>query len=48
MGSFMKYELHTEQSLPCESTTEEVSFEWLHHGIWSTETKVNYNCMKIN
>jgi len=26
--------------VPCESTTEEVSFEWSHHRISSTDSKV--------
>ena len=28
-----KLELHTKQIAPCESTAEEVSFEWSHHRI---------------
>ena len=26
--------------VPCKSTAEEVSFEWSHHRIWSTDSKV--------
>ena len=26
--------------VPCKSTAEEVSFEWSHHGISSTDSKV--------
>ena len=28
------------QMVPCKSTAEEVSFEWSHHRISSTDTKV--------
>ena len=35
-----KLELHKKKTVPCESTTEEVSFEWLHHRISSTDSKV--------
>ena len=35
-----KLELHTKQITPCESTAEEVSFQWSHHGILSTDLKV--------
>jgi len=30
----------TKQIVPCESTAEEVSFEWSHHRISSTDSKV--------
>ena len=30
----------TKQTVPCETTAEEVSFEWLHHRISSTDSKV--------
>ena len=33
-------ELRTKQTVPCESTAEEVSFEWSHHRVSSTESKV--------
>ena len=26
--------------VPCQSAAEEVSFEWPHHRIWSTDLKV--------
>ena len=26
-----KLELHTKQIVPCESTAEEILFEWQHH-----------------
>ena len=32
-----KYKLNI---VPCESATEEVSFEWSHHRISSTDSKV--------
>ena len=35
-----KLELHTKGIVPCESTAEEVSFEWLHHRISSTDKMV--------
>ena len=35
-----KLELRTKHRAPCESTAEEVSFEWLHHSISSTDSKV--------
>ena len=35
-----KIELHTKQIVPCESTAEEVSYEWSHHRISSTDLKV--------
>ena len=31
-----KFQLHTKRIIPCESTAEEVPFEWSHHRIWST------------
>ena len=33
-------ELHTKYIVPCERTVEEVSFEWSHPRILSTESKV--------
>ena len=33
-------ELHTKQIVPCESAVEEVSFEWSHHKISSTDSNV--------
>ena len=33
-------EPHTKQTVSCESTAEEVAFEWSHHGISSTDSKV--------
>ena len=35
-----KLELHTKYIVPCESTTEEVSFEWQHHRMLTTDSKV--------
>ena len=35
-----KLELHTKQIVPCENTAEEVSFEWSHNRISSTDSKV--------
>ena len=35
-----KLELHTKYIVPCERTAEEVSFEWSHPRILSTDTKV--------
>ena len=35
-----KLKLHTKQLLECESTAEEVSFEWSYHRISSTDSKV--------
>ena len=35
-----KLELKTKQIVPCESTTEEVLFEWQHHGVSSKDSKV--------
>ena len=35
-----KLELLTENIGPCESTAEEVSFEWSHHRISSADSKV--------
>ena len=35
-----KLELHTKQILPYEKTAEEVSFEWSHRRISSTDSKV--------
>ena len=35
-----KLELHTKYIVPCERTAEEVSFEWSHHRISSTGSKV--------
>ena len=35
-----KLKLHTKQILPCEKTAEEVSFEWSHRRISSTDSKV--------
>ena len=35
-----KLEKHTKYIVPCESTAEEVSFEWSHREIWSTDSKV--------
>ena len=35
-----KLELHTKQIVPCESTAEEVSFEWSNHRISPTNSKV--------
>ena len=32
-----------EQMVPCKSTAEEVSFEWSHHRISSTDSKVRTN-----
>ena len=32
-----KLELHTKYIVPRESTAEDVSFEWQHHGISSTD-----------
>ena len=32
--------VHTKKIVPCESPTEEVSFEWSHHRISSTDSKV--------
>ena len=39
-----KLELHTQYIAPCESTAEEVSFEWQHHRISSTDSKVRDKC----
>ena len=48
-GGFVKWIGHTTDSkvrtpyqiiVPCESTPEEVSFEWSHHRISSTDSKV--------
>jgi len=35
-----KLELHTKEIIPRESTAEEVSFEWEHHKISSTDSRV--------
>ena len=35
-----KLELRTKQIAPCERTVEEVSFEWSHHRVSSTDPKV--------
>ena len=35
-----KLEIHTKYIVPCESTAEEVSFEWKQHRIPSTDSKV--------
>ena len=35
-----KLELKTKQIVPCESTTEEVLFEWQHHRVSSKDSKV--------
>ena len=35
-----KLELHTKLIVSCESTAEEVSFEWSHHRISSTDSRV--------
>ena len=35
-----KLELHTKYIVEPESTAEEVSFEWSHHRISSTDSKV--------
>ena len=35
-----KLEAHTKQIVPCERTAEEVSFEWSHHRISFTDSKV--------
>ena len=35
-----KLEVHTKQIVPCENTAEEVSFEWSHYRISSTDSKV--------
>ena len=35
-----KLELRTKQIALCERTVEEVSFEWSHHRISSTDSKV--------
>ena len=35
-----KLELHTKQIVPCKITAEEVSFEWSHRRISSTDSKV--------
>ena len=39
-------ELHTKQIVPRESTAEEVSFEWSHNRISSTDSKVRTTCTK--
>ena len=45
------------QIVPCESTAKEISFEWSHHGIFSTGSKgrttlqisiVNYGNKRVN
>ena len=36
-----KLEPHTKETVRCESTTEEVSFEWLHQRIWWTDSSWN-------
>ena len=35
-----KLELHTKYIVPCESTAEEVSYEWSHQRISFTNSKV--------
>ena len=35
-----KFQLHTKEIVPCESTTEEVLYEWSHHRISSRDSKV--------
>ena len=35
-----KFEQRTEQIAACESTAEEVTFEWSHHRISSTDSNV--------
>ena len=35
-----KLELHTKQIVPCESTAEEISFEWQQNTISPTDLKV--------
>ena len=36
----MVFYIQTKWIVPCESTADEVSFEWSHHGISSTDSKV--------
>ena len=43
-----KLELHTLKKVPCESTAEEVSFEWLHYRISSTDSKVENHLTRLN
>ena len=40
-----KLELHTKQIVACESTGKEVLFEWSHHMISSTDSKVMHLSM---
>ena len=37
--NFILYNIE-KQMVPCKSTAEEVSFEWSHHSISSTDLKV--------
>ena len=34
-----RVELHIKEIVPCESSAEEVSFEWSHHRILSIDSK---------
>ena len=40
--SFCIIQCIVKQMVPCKRTAEEVSFEWSHHRISSTDSKVNY------
>ena len=44
----LKLELHTKYIVPSESTAEEVSFEWSHHRVSSTDTRVRVICTKVH
>ena len=45
--STQELELQSKQIVPCESTVEEVSFEWSHNRISSTDSRVR-TTFKIN
>ena len=34
--------------VPCKSIAEEVSFEWSHHRISSTDSKVRTTCIHVS